>query len=262
MESRNPVLSRLGEAAQRELAGTAPQAGQAYPTGAGFGAAPPQVAPMSIDDVVVRTVGLLALVAVAGGVAWQTVPVGAGALPWLIGAAVAGLVLGLVISFARITNPLVIGLYALCEGVFLGVVSRLFEASYPGIVVQAAIGTFGTFFLMAALYRARFLRATPRFTKIVIGAVIGVCGLMLANLLLGFAGVNLGLRDGGPLAIGFSVVCIAVAALTFVLDFHQVEEAVRYGLPRKFAWSCAFGIVVGLVWLYLEFLRLISYFRD
>ncbi|HEX5740508.1 MAG TPA: Bax inhibitor-1/YccA family protein [Pilimelia sp.] len=264
MKSHNPVLSRLGEAAQRErVAGYAPPAptGQPYPTGAGFGAAPPQVAPMTVDDVVVRTVGLLALVGVSGAVAWRTVPQEL-ALPVLLGAAVTGLVLGLVIAFARVSNPLVIGAYALVQGAFLGLISKFFEARFPGIVVQAALGTFGTFFLMTGLYRLRVIRATPRFARVVIAAVIGVVALMLVNLVLALFDVNMGLRDGGPLAIGFSVVCIVVAALTFILDFHQVEEAVRYGLPRKFAWNCAFGLVVGLVWMYLEILRLIGYLRD
>ncbi|GGJ99811.1 membrane protein [Pilimelia anulata] len=264
MKSHNPVLSRLGEAAQRErAAGYAPPApaGQPYPTGAGFGAAPPVVAPMTIDDVVVRTVGLLALVGLAGGVAWATVPDGL-ALPVMLGAAMLGLVLGLVISFARVTNPLVIGAYALVEGAFVGLISKYFEQQFPGIVVQAAIGTFGTFVLMAVLYRVRAIRATPKFARGVLFALVGVFALMAINFVLALFGVNMGLRDGGALAIGFSVVCIVVAALTFILDFNQIEEGVRYGLPRKFAWNCAFGLVVGLVWMYLEILRLIGYLRD
>jgi uncharacterized YccA/Bax inhibitor family protein len=91
--------------------------------------------------------------------------------------------------------------------------------------------------------------------------VVGVLALMLLNLLLGVFGVNLGLRDGGPLAIVFSLVVIGVASLTFILDFAQVEEGVQAGMPRKFAWACAFGILVGLIWLYLEILRLLSYLR-
>jgi uncharacterized YccA/Bax inhibitor family protein len=125
---------------------------------------------------------------------------------------------------------------------------------------------------MALLYKARILRATPMFVKIVIGAVIGVMALMLVNFGLalfgvGFEGQGLGLRDYGTtgevgwLPIVFSLVCIVVASLTFILDFAAVEEAVNVGAERRFAWYASFGILVGLIWLYLEILRLISYFR-
>ena len=267
MKSHNPVLSRLGQAAERERAGAyapagpyAPPVGQPYPTGQAYPAAPPTVAPMTIDDVVVRTVALLALTGVVGALAWVTVPEEL-TLPLWIGAAMVGLVLGLVISFRGVTNPLLIGAYAVVEGVFLGLVSRYYETFFDGIVLQAVLGTFGVFFLMALLYRMKVIRATPRFVRGVIGAMLGVFALMMMNLVLGLFGVNTHLRDGGPIAIGFSLVVIVVAALTFILDFHQVEEGVRYGLPRKYAWACAFGILVGLIWLYLEMLRLLSYFQ-
>ena len=114
---------------------------------------------------------------------------------------------------------------------------------------------------MALLYKSRVIRATPRFTRIVIGAVVGLFALMLVNFVLSLFGVSTGLREGGTIGIIFSLVCIVVAALTFVLDFDQVEEGVRQGLPQRYAWSCAFGILVGLIWLYLEILRLLSYLR-
>ncbi|GAA2524677.1 Bax inhibitor-1/YccA family protein [Pilimelia columellifera] len=261
MKSHNPVLSRLGEAAQREQAATyAPPApvghGQPYPTQTGFPTAP-VVAPMTIDDVVVRTVGLLALLGVSAAVAWTTVP-DALNLPVLIAAALTGLVVGLVIAFARVTNPLVIGGYAVIEGVFLGLLSKQFSAAYDGIVLQAVVATFGVFFLMAGLYKFKVIRATPKFVRGIIAAMVGVFGLMMINLVLSFFGINTGLRDGSPLAIGFSLVCIVIAALSFVLDFHEIEEGVRYGMPRKYAWACAFGIVVGLIWLYIEILRLLQ----
>jgi uncharacterized YccA/Bax inhibitor family protein len=172
-----------------------------------------------------------------------------------------GLVLGLVIAFMQVTNPILIGAYAVVEGVFLGLVSEFYEYLYDGIVVQAAAGTFGIFFVMAMLYKAQVLRATPRFTKFVVGAVVGIFAVILVNLVLSLFGINTGLRDGSPLAIGFSIVIIIVASLTFILDFAQVEEGVRAGMPKRYAWACAFGILVGLIWLYLEILRLLSYLR-
>jgi uncharacterized YccA/Bax inhibitor family protein len=267
VKSHNPVLSRLGQAAERERAAAyapagpyGPPVGQPYPTGQAYPAAPPAVAPMTIDDVVVRTVTLLGLTGLSGGLAWVLVPDRL-TMPIWITAAVVGLVLGLVIAFARITNPLVIGAYAVVEGVFLGLVSRYYESVSYGIVLQAVIGTFGVFFLMAMLYKAKVIRATPKFVRGVIAAMVGVFALMLINLVLGLFGFNTHLRDGSPIAIGFSLIVIVIAALTFILDFHQVEEGVRYGLPRKYAWACAFGILVSLIWLYLEILRLLSYFQ-
>jgi uncharacterized YccA/Bax inhibitor family protein len=265
VKSHNPVLSRLGQAAEQERAAAYAPAGQygqgqPYPTGTAYPTAPPAVTPMTIDDVVVRTVALLGITGLTGAAAWVLVPE-ALVLPIWIGAALVGLVLGLVIAFARITNPIIIGAYAVVEGAFLGLVSEFFETRWDGIVLQAAIGTFGVFFLMAILYRARVIRATPKFVRGVIAAALGVFALMMVNWVLSMFGINTHLRDGSGLAIVFSLVVIVIAALMFILDFHQVEEGVRYGLPRKYAWSCAFGILVGLIWLYLEILRLLSYFQ-
>jgi uncharacterized YccA/Bax inhibitor family protein len=272
----NPALARVGQAAARERAvaygpgsgpGYAPypSAGygapaQPYPTTAGYPSAPPTVRPMTLDDVVVRTVGLLALTGVAGALAWVLVPDEIVAVP-LFGAMLVGLVLGLVISFAGVTNPLVIGGYAVVEGVFVGLLSKLFEAWYPGIAVQAAVGTFGVFFLMAMLYKARVIRATPKFTRGVIAATLGIFALLMVNLVLSLFGIVTPIRQGGPLGIIISLVIIVVAALNFILDFAMVEEGVRYGMPQKYAWACSFGILVGLIWLYIEMLRLLSYLR-
>jgi uncharacterized YccA/Bax inhibitor family protein len=215
---------------------------------------------MTVDDVVVRTVGLLALTGLSGALAWVLVPDRWLFAAW-IGAAVVGLIVGLVIAVARVMNPVVIGAYALIEGVFVGMVSKYYETAYSGIVLQAVIGTFGIFFLMAALYKFRVIRATPRFTRWVLGALFGIVAIVIVNFVLSIFGVNTHLRDGSGLAIVFSLVVIGVASLTFILDFAQVEEGVRAGLPRKYAWYCAFGILVGLIWLYLEIIRLLGYLR-
>lgn len=258
MRTSNPVLTRLGQAAAQERAATA--SGYGYPAAGGY-AAPPTVRTMTVDDVVVRTVALLAVTGVAGAFTWALVPVEI-ALGAALAGALIGLVLGLVISFGRITNPLVIVPYAAVEGVFLGAISEAFNAAYPGIVLQAVIGTFGLFFVMAALYKIRAIRATPRFVRGVAAAMIGVFALMLINLVLSLFGVETGLRSGGPLAIGFSLVCIVIASLSFVLSFAEVEEGVRHGLPQRYAWHASFGILVSLIWLYLEILRLLGYLRD
>jgi uncharacterized YccA/Bax inhibitor family protein len=264
VQSSNPVLTRLGEAARQERA-----AGSGYGIYPPVGYAPAPVTParvMTLDDVVVRTVGLLLLTGVSGAASWLLLD-GPVAVLAMIGSSLAGLVLGLVIAFARITNPLVIGGYAVLQGVLLGVVSRWYETAYSGVVIQAVIGTFAVFAGMAVLYKLRVLRATPRFTRFVIGALIGVVVLSLVNWISAMFHHNLGLvqysLDGkvGWLPIVFCLVAIAVGALTFILDFDLVEQGVRYGLPERYAWYCSFGLLVGLIFLYGQILRLLGYLR-
>jgi uncharacterized YccA/Bax inhibitor family protein len=262
VRTTNPVLTRLTADAARERAATAAQPqvfGQPYPTVEG--AAPPRVRPMTVDDVVVRTVGLVGLVVVAAGAIWLTTEPEDG-LGFALPAMLVGLVLGLVIAFARITNPLVISAYALIMGVFLGAISQWFNTVFGGgIVMQAVIATLGVFLLMGALYKSGVIRATPRFVKFMIAALVGSAAVILINLVITLlTGEPTILRDGGPLSIIVSLVFIVIASLSFILSFHEVEEGVRLGLPERYAWACAFGILVSLIWLYLEVLRLLSYF--
>jgi uncharacterized YccA/Bax inhibitor family protein len=263
VKTSNPVLTRLGQAAERErTAGYGPGYGQPYPTGSGYTAAPPAVQPMTIDDVVVKTVILLGITGLSAVAAWNLIPDALLGAAW-IGAAVVGLVLGLIISFSRMASPALVIAYAVVEGAFVGLVSKFFEviAGFEGIVLQAVIATFGVFFLMAVLYRARVIRATPRFTRGLIAVIAGLFFVMLINFVLALFGVNTGLRSNGALGIIFSLVCIVVAALSFILDFDQIEQGVRMGLPQRYSWTAAFGVLVGLIWLYLEVLRLLSYLR-
>jgi uncharacterized YccA/Bax inhibitor family protein len=266
--SSNPVLGQ--DPWRRDAAATPYQGQYAQPQwqGGQFQQAPetygaPVAAAtdrMTVDDVVMKTLMLLGVVLVAGAASWILIPPILAPVA-LFGALGIGLVLGLVISFKRVTNPVAIMSYAAVEGVLLGQISKFYETQFNGIVVQAVIGTFAVFAGMAALYKFRVIRATPKFTKWLFGAMIGVLGLMAINFVLALFGVNLGLRDGGPLAIVFSLVCIGVAALTFIQDFAVVEEGVARGVERRFGWFASFGILVGLVWLYLEILRLLSYLR-
>jgi uncharacterized YccA/Bax inhibitor family protein len=106
------------------------------------------------------------------------------------------------------------------------------------------------------------VRVTPRFTKLLLGAMVGIIILMLFNLVMSLFGVNTGLRDGGPLAIIFSLVVIGVAAFSLLLEFDQADQAIKGGAPASFAWYIAFGLMTTLVWLYIEILRLLSYLRD
>lgn len=288
MRSSNPVLSRLGNAAGQGRSGgqqapygqnpfqqpqyggyqQQPQYGNQYPPQGGYGA-PPAVGggAMTLDDVVVRTVSLLAVTGITGALAWILIPAtGSVATLALIGSVIAGLALGLAIAFMRITNPAVIIGYAVLQGVLLGVVSRYFEAQWPGIVMQAVAATFAVFFVMAALYKFRVLRATPKFAKFLIGALLAFVALSLINLVAYAFNFDMGLVDYGtdevnPLAFLFAGAGIVIGALTFILDFAEIEEGVRQGIPEKFAWYSAFGLLVGLIFLYWQILRMLSYLR-
>jgi uncharacterized YccA/Bax inhibitor family protein len=219
---------------------------------------------MTIDDVVVKTVALLGLLGLAGVATATLLRDVLG--PAILISGIAGLVIGLVVTFKRVISPPLIVTYAIVEGVFVGGISTLYNARWDGIVVQAVIASFGVFAVMAALYKFRVIRATPRFTKGLLAALAGVLVLIIGNFVLSLFGVTTGLRgnaDGSAswLAIGFSIVVIVIASLTFILDFDLIERSVAQGAPKQVAWLCAFGLVVGLIWLYLEILRLLSYLR-
>jgi uncharacterized YccA/Bax inhibitor family protein len=128
------------------------------------------------------------------------------------------------------------------------------------VATPALLGTFGVFIAMLVVYKTGAIRVTPKLTKWIIGATIGAAVMMLGNLVLGMFGVDSGLRDGGPLSIIFSLVVIGIAAFNFLLDFDSAEQMIRRGAPAKMAWYAAFGLMTTLVWLYLEVLRLASYF--
>ncbi|GGN11543.1 hypothetical protein GCM10011609_59540 [Lentzea pudingi] len=238
---------------------------------AGYQQAPPPLTserPMTIDDVVTKTGMTLALVATTAVITYLMKAWGL-----LFPAAIIGLVLALVIMFKKMPSPPLVLAYAAVEGVFLGafsgiignMVDRMTGNPGQGVVMigQAIIGTLGVFFGMLVVYKTGAIRVTPKFTKWIVGAIIGVGILMLFNLVMSFfTDGGLGLRSGGPLAIIFSLVCIGLAAFSFLIDFDAADQAIRAGVPAKFAWQIAFGLTVTLVWLYTEILRLLSYFNS
>jgi uncharacterized YccA/Bax inhibitor family protein len=232
-------------------------------TTAPFGqAAPPQTArPMTIDDVVTKTAITLGLAVITGTLTYL---VGPPAVALALPAALIGLVISLVIVFKKKVSPALVIAYSAVEGVFLGGISYVFGALFdPGIIIQAIAGTIGVFAAMLVVYKTGAIRVTPKLTKWIIGAVAGVVVLMLVNLIAGFfVPGGLGLRDGGALAIGFSLLCIGIAAFSFLLDFDAADKAIKGGVDAKFAWYIAFGLMTTLVWLYLEILRLLSYFQS
>lgn len=214
--------------------------------------------PITIDDIVTKT-ALSAGTALVTGVLTAMLGLYGLALP----AFVVGFVVSLVLIFKRqwAKAPLVL-LYSAAMGVALGGITGLLNRIYPGIGLQAVVGTAGVFVGMLVVYKTGAVRVTPRFTKWLLGAMVGVIVLMLFNLVMSLFGINTHLRDGGPLAIIFSIVVIGVAAFSLLLDFDQADQAIRANAPASFAWYIAFGLMTTLVWLYIEILRLLSYLRD
>jgi uncharacterized YccA/Bax inhibitor family protein len=228
-------------------------AGQVDPGRAGAGERP-----ITIDDIVTKT-AVTAGVALVAGV--LTALSGLGEV-LLLPAFIVGLVVSLIVIFKQSSNPGLVLTYSAAMGIALGAITQVFDAIYPGIAAQAIIGTAGVFVGMLVVYKTGAVRVTPRFTKWLMGAMVGVVVLMIANLVAGLFGANLGLRDGSWLSIVFSLVVIGVASFSLLLDFDQADQAVRAGAPAKFAWYIAFGLMTTLVWLYIEILRLLSYLRQ
>jgi len=269
MPSSNPAFSRgfpgatnsapnatWGQGPQQQYGAPAQQNPYAQPSP--YAASGTQY--MTMDDVVTKT-GISFLVTVLAAAAVWALP-GQAAWGLAMPAAIIALVVGLVISFKQIANPVATLAYAALMGAAVGAISEAFNDVYPGIVVQAVIGTFGVFFGMLVVYKTGAIRVTPKLTRWIVGAMFGVLALMLVNLVASLFGFNTGLRDGGPIAIVFSLVVIGVAAFSLLLDFDMADEAIRRGAPPKFAWYIAFGLLVTVIWLYLEILRLLSYFRE
>jgi uncharacterized YccA/Bax inhibitor family protein len=212
---------------------------------------------MTLDDVVVRTAAVLGAAVITGVL---TATLGLGGL--LFPALIVGLVLSMVVIVKQSTNPALILGYAVAEGVVLGSITQAFNEVWSGIALQAVVATVGVFAGMLVVYKTGAIKVTPRFTKMLVGAMIGVVVLMLFNLVASLFGANMHLRDGSGLAIIFSLVCIAVAAFSFMLDFDAIDKATKAGVPAKAAWYFAFGLMVTLVWLYLEILQFLAYLRQ
>jgi uncharacterized YccA/Bax inhibitor family protein len=230
--------------------------------------------PLTIDDVVTKTGITLGVLTIAAVVSYFLVAQNVGlAMPFLAVGSIGALVLVLIATFGRKQdNPAIVLSYAALEGVAVGAISFVFAnlvvsgANAGAMIGQAILGTFGVFFGMLVVYKTGAIRVTPKFTRMIVAAMFGVLALMLGNFVLAMFGVGggdgLGLRSGGPIAIIFSLVVIALAAFSFLIDFDAADQMIRAGAPEKAAWGIALGLTVTLVWLYIEILRLLSYFQN
>jgi uncharacterized YccA/Bax inhibitor family protein len=254
MKSSNPVL---GKAFNQPSAMQVDQLEQSYSAPA---ASSMRTGRMTIEDVVAKTGFLFAILVVVGALAWSA-NLGMGAV--LLGF-LGGFVLAMIISFSKNIKPGLVIAYAGLEGLALGTLSSYYEAFYPGIVSQAVIGTVAAFAGVLVMYRNGTLRATPQFTRAVIGAAIGYFILGLVSLIASFFGVGQGYGFYGVSGLGLllAVAGVGLASLFLVLDFDQIEKGVAAGVPEKESWRASFGLMVTVVWLYLEVLRLISILRN
>jgi uncharacterized YccA/Bax inhibitor family protein len=216
---------------------------------------------MSYEDVMIKIVSSFAVLLVGAAVGWF-VPVLA--LP----AALVGFVLALVNIFKKKPSPALVLSYAAVEGVFVGGITMFFEALYPGIAVQAVIGTLVVVGVTLALFSSGKIRASKKATKIFMIAMVGYLAFSVLNVILMLTGVNtdaFGLRSasigGIPLGLIIGVFVIIMAAYALVLDFDMIQTGVKRGAPRVYGWSAAFGIMLTVVWLYLEILRLLAILR-
>lgn len=295
MNNKNPIFSRLdaqssgqsgfayaegvqayGQAGQQ--AGQPPVA-QPYPQQP-YGQVPGQVPPpvpmgpptgssfepitdrMSMDDVVVRTGISIAVLIPFALIGWNLAPT----MPWLyIGAMFLGLGLGLANAFKKVVSPPLILAYAAVQGVFLGGISYVYDqwaqgTGYEGLVSQAIIGTLVAFVVMLTLYRTRLVKVDGRFKKIMMVAMVSYLVIALMSFVSAMFGVGggFGFYGVGPLGILLAVAGVGLASFSLMLDFDSIERGVKMGLPERESWRMAFGLLVTLIWLYLEILRLLA----
>ncbi len=220
---------------------------------------------MTIKGTVDRVYMLLAIILATGCFGWvQTLQLTLAqrSSPWLwvgvIGGFVAALATIFKPSIAKFSAPI----YAAFEGLFLGSFSVIFEMKWPGIAFQAFLGTVAVFGTMFYMYRSETIRVTPKLQKGVMAAVLGIGGIYLLTIILNLFGMSIPFIHGnGPIGILFSVIVVGVAAFALLLDFDRIEEFAKAGVPKHMEWYAAFGLVVTLVWLYVEILILLSKLR-
>ena len=253
MRSSNPVMSSLTESSNRQSSGYGDDSAR----------------PMTVDDVVTKTGITLGIIIVAAVINFYLGTVNPGiAMALTLVGGIGGFITVLVASFGKKWGSAAVTLiYAVFEGLFVGGFSLMFtNVNFQGeggtaIIGQAIIGTIGVFIGMLIVYKTGAVKVTPKFTKILFGLIAGVAVMALVNFLGAIFFDFNPLRDGGPIAIIFSLVCIVLGALSFLTDFDQADRMIRAGAPAKNAWGVALGLAVTLVWLYTEILRLLSYFQ-
>lgn len=283
----NPVFSRIEREAQQGYAGFDRRPPQPPASTGGMAASdylsnqqlqdmytqpsatPVQTGRVTLDDVVMKTLGLFSIVLVLGAVGWVLAPsVG----PILLLGGIAGtLVLGLVIAFKKTISVPLIVTYAVVEGLLVGSVSSIYATAFDppgtplfeGIVAQAVLATVSVFAGMLLAYKTGLIKVTEKFRRMVTMAIVGYAIFALINFIYAMvANQPFGFGGTGALGIGISLFAIGLASFSLALDFDSIEYAIAHGAPQKYSWLLAHGLIVTLVWLYLEILRLLGRLRS
>ncbi|MCB1212893.1 MAG: Bax inhibitor-1/YccA family protein [Chlamydiia bacterium] len=221
---------------------------------------------MSVDGTITKTGVLFFLMLLSAGYVWNLFfqsgnP--ATVSSWMMGGVFGGLIIALVTAFKQEWAPFTAPAYALCEGLFIGGISAVLEASYPGIAVQATALTFGVMALMLVLYKTQLIVVTDKLRMGIFAATGAVALLYIGSMILSFFGVQVPFIYGsGVLGIGFSLIVVGIASFNLILDFDFIEQASRRNMPKYMEWYGAFALMVTLVWLYIEILRLLSKMRE
>lgn len=209
---------------------------------------------MTISGTINKTAILFFILILGAAISWyQPSP------PFIWGGAIGGFIVAMVTVFKKEWSPITAPIYAGLEGLFLGGISLQYASMYNGIVFNAVLLTLGTFAAMLMAYRSGLIQVTQKFRMGVIAATGGIALVYLASFVLSFFGINFGLLHGsGMMSIGFSILIVGVAALNLVLDFDMIEKGAQANAPEYYEWYTSFGLIITLVWLYIELLRLLS----
>ena len=215
--------------------------------------------PMTVNGTIQITLFLGLLLICAAALVWSKMSAGHTDLGLMLtgGGLIIGFILALVITFTK--NKYLIPIYAICEGCALGGISATIEVQFPGIVMQAVAGTFAALFAMLILYKLNMIRATDKFRSVIFISTLSIAGVYLIDIIGSFFGLHVPLINSvSPAGIAVSLIIVVIAALNLILDFDFIERGEQMMLPKDYEWYGAFGLMITLVWLYLEILRLLS----
>jgi len=233
-------------------------------------AGPVQMRRVTLDDVVMKTLFLFGIVVLVAAATWITVADPARqslSMPLMLAGMFGGLAVGLVIAFKKTISVPLIVLYAVLEGLLVGAISMVFDKAYPGIVTTAVIATTSTFAGMFLAWKFGIIKVTDKSRRIFGMAIMGYLLFSLVNVAASFMGAGAGWGFGGKsgmlgIGIGISVLGVGLASYSLAINFDSVDRAVAAQLPEKYSWLMAHGLIVTLVWLYLEILRLLARLRE
>lgn len=218
---------------------------------------------MTVASTINKTFMLLAIMMISASYVWARFFTSGGyaqdIMPFVFAGSLVGAVIGLITSFVPKTAKFTAPLYAIAEGFFIGGISAIIEMAYPGIVIQAVGLTFAIAFVMASLYRSGIIRATSKFKTVILSMMIGIVLFSVLTIVLSLFGIYFpSIYGNGPIGIGVSLFIAGVAAFSLILDFDFIYRASEHGAPKYMEWYGAFSLMVGLVWLYLRILNLLS----